>query len=101
MDCLSKIIEFPKLCESIFHEAVGVRISPTVTSDDMDCAYYALSVSASGLENASKITPEAILHGALVVAAQSALAAGYSQKNFEDLCKSIKFISETPPEKAC
>ena len=71
-----------------------IEVSYTVDPEDMDAASFCLGAAAVGLNIGANIPNEAVMHGALVVAAQAALTAGYSAEQFRSICSTIEFMGK-------
>lgn len=96
-----KIVQFPKPIDTEEETSGFIEVSYTVDPEDMDAASFCLGSSAVGLNVGGGIGHDAIMHGALVVAAQAALTAGYSQEQFRYICSTIEFLNPAPPKDVC
>jgi|TARA_R100000482_G_scaffold101621_1_gene44797 hypothetical protein len=97
-----KILLFPNVRDDIREDDIGsIEVSYTVDPEDMDAACFTIGATAIGLVSGANLPHEAVMHGALVVAAQAALSAGYSQEQFKFICSSIEFKDTPDPADVC
>lgn len=95
------IVRFPNVNDNVGKDDVGcIEVSYTVDPEDMDAASFCLGAAAVGLNIGANIPNQAVMHGALVVAAQAALTAGYSAEQFRSICSTIEFMGK-PPTDVC
>jgi hypothetical protein len=92
-----KVVEFP--VKGTRKQNFGfIEVSYDVDPEDMDAAIFCLSSTAIGLSAGANIDHKSIMHGALVVAAQAALTAGFSQGEFRYITSTIEFLDEPPTD---
>lgn len=97
-----KIIRFPTVKDDIREDDVGcIEVSYTVDPEDMDAACFSIGSTAIGLITGASIPNDAVMHAALVVAAQAAIAGGYNQEQFRYICSTIEFMGDPEPADVC
>ena len=97
-----KILQFPSVKDDIREDDVGsIEVSYTVDPEDMDAACFSIGSTAIGLVTGAGLPHDAVMHGALVVAAQAAISAGYNQEQFKYICGSIEFMDCPDPADVC
>lgn len=97
-----KILLFPNVKDDIREDDIGsIEVSYTVDPEDMDAACFSIGSTAIGLVSGANLPHEAVMHGALVVAAQAALSAGYTEGQFKFICSSIEFKDTPDPADVC
>jgi len=97
-----KILRFPNVKDDIREDDVGfIEVSYTVDPEDMDAACFTIGSTAIGLVTGAGLPHDAVMHGALVVAAQAAISAGYDQDQFRFICSTIEFTDSPEPADVC
>lgn len=97
-----KVVRFPGSAQTDVGEDIGsIEVSYTVDPEDMDAACFSIGSTAIGLVTGAGLPHDAVMHGALVVAAQAAISAGYNQEQFRYICSTIEFAETPDPTDVC
>jgi len=97
-----KILRFPNVRDDVAVDDIGtIEVSYSVDPEDMDAACFSIGATAIGLVTGAQLPHDAVMHGALVVAAQAAISAGYNQDQFRYICSTIEFADDPDPSDVC